>query len=93
LGAVVVGSAVSSNSKRSDFKEHLGRRMRERGLGELVNCELGRNDKGLFWQLTIQHPLRGIHAVVVRVGQMEPYSNEAIAFVLDRVARWGQQQG
>lgn len=91
VGAVVVGSAMSASTKRREFKELLGRYMHERGLGVLVNGDVGRDERGVFWQLTIHHPAHGVQAVVVRVGDRDPYSPEAMAFVLDRVDRWGQR--
>src|SRR5262245_41824120 len=82
---------VSSTAKRQEFREQLANQMRDLWLGDLVNCELGRNQDGAFWVLTIHHPVKGVHAVKVRVGERDPYSSEALAFVLERVTRWAWQ--
>lgn len=86
--AVAVGSSMT---RRQGFREQLATEMRERWLGQLVNCELGRNQDGTFWLLTIHHPTKGVHPVVVRLGDCDPYSPEALTFVLDRVSRWALQ--
>src|SRR5882757_8651442 len=86
--AVTVGSSMA---RRQEFREQLATEMRERWLGNLVNCELGRNQDGAFWLLTIHHPIIGVHPVVVRLGELEPYSRLALTFVLDRVTRWASQ--
>jgi hypothetical protein len=75
-------------AKRQQFREQLAEAMRERWLGKLVDCQLGRKPDGPFWLLTLNHPTKGVDAVVVRLGDLEPYSREALEFVLDRVARW-----
>ena len=91
VGAVMVGSAMSASTKRREFKERLGRSMQERRLGALVNGDVGRDERGVFWRLTIHHPTRGVQAVVVRVGDRDAYSQDAMTFVLERVERWGQR--
>lgn len=82
------GRGASVVAKQQEFRGQLAAAMRERWLGQLVNCELGRNQDGLYWLLTINHPTLGVHAVVVRLGDLEPYSRDALEFVLDRVTRW-----
>ena len=85
IGAVLaIGSTVAT---RRQFRDQLGTAMRERGLG-LVNCELGRDHDGAFWHLTVHHQTKGVQVVRVRLGNLDPYSTDAMAFVLDRVTRW-----
>jgi len=83
-----LGMGLEGMSRRREFRELLAKEMRERRLGTLVNCELGRNEDGVFWLLTINHPTLGAHPVVVRLGHLDPYSQDALQFVLDRVTRW-----
>lgn len=86
-----VAALGSSLSRWQEFRQQLATEMRDRWLGYLVNCELGRNQAGAFWLLTIHHPTMGVHAVKVRLGDRDPYSREALTFVLDRVTRWALQ--
>jgi hypothetical protein len=87
-----LGPGLEGMARRREFRDQLAQEMREHWLGTLVNCELGRNQDGVFWLLTINHPTLGAHPVVVRLGDLEPYSRDALKFVLDRVTRWVFQE-
>lgn len=90
IGALAYAAGSTSASQRA-FREQLATEMQERLIGKLVNCELGRGDGGAFWSLTINHPRRGVQVVRVRLGALAPYSQEAVAFVVERVSRWASQ--
>ena len=87
-GSVAVVPTRMPSSPSREFRDRLAEQMVARGLGTLVFAEPGRNDQGLFWALTINHPAKGVSAVVVRLGDLEPYSNAAMDFVVERVVRW-----
>jgi hypothetical protein len=91
INNMLARAGLKGMTRRREFREQLAKEMSERELGELVNCELGRKPDGPFWLLTIHHPTLGAQAVVIRLGDREPYSREALEFLLDRVARWASQ--